>query len=312
MTLTQLRYAVAVDTHRHFGRAAEACHITQPTLSVQLQKLEDELGVVIFDRQRSPVEPTDIGQMLLGQARNVLQQAARLPEIVMEARGHRGGELRLGILPTLAPYILPVVAQPLAKRFPDVVVHIRELRTEEILSELVADRLDAGLIATEEQGASLVSEFLFEEPFAAYVGADHPLAERSRLSVDELRHHDVWLLAEGHCFRDQVLQLCGARGGMDGPLRFESGTIDTLRRLVDERGGVTLIPATAIRSLGRGSRERIRYFEDPVPSRVVRLVHGQAFLKRTLIVGFGEVVRNAIGRMPAQLHISVHPQLETA
>ena len=296
MTLTQLIYAVAVDTHRHFGRAAEACHVAQPTLSMQLQKLEDELGVQLFDRSRHPVLPTDLGARVLDQARVVLGEAERIPALIQEAAGTIAGTLHLGIIPTLAPYVLPLVTAPFAAQYPEVEVVVREMTTQHILDHLATDRLDAGLIATAEARSGLTTQPLFTEPFVAYVGQEHRLAQTKRLVPRDVGVDDLWLLQEGHCFRDQVLQVCGtdADAGRANPVRFESGNLETLRILVDRSGGMTLLPYLATLFLSEREEERVRHFELPAPHRTVRVAYGRAYLKRPLIEAYAETIRKTI------------------
>ena len=212
MTLTQLRYAVAVDTHRHFERAAAACNVSQPTLSMQLRKLESTLGETLFDRRGSPVVPTDMGRVLIAQARVVLLEAARIGDLRDAASGTIEGEIRLGVIPTLAPYLLPAVLELLAERHPRIELVVREEVTESVLDALRVDALDAGLVATTTELPGIASRKLFQEPFVAYVGASHRLAGRERISVTDLMPEDLWLLADGHCFRTQVMSLCRQRG----------------------------------------------------------------------------------------------------
>lgn len=289
MTLAQLSYIVAVDTHRHFVQAAEHCGVSQPTLSMQIRKLERELGVEIFDRGKQPVEPTDLGARILDQARVILREAARLRELIVEAGGEVAGELRVGILPTLAPYLLPLFASAMAERYPDLSVTVEELRTEQIVEGLRTDRLDAGLVASVVGERGLVERPLFEEPFVAYVSERHPFFEQADLRTADLRLGDLWLLNEGHCFRDQVLQLCGEIHRSERrvrPFHFESGNLGTLKRLVDSSGGLTLLPALAVHTLTEEERRRIRPFVAPAPSRRIRLVRAQTYLKRHLIEAF--------------------------
>lgn len=293
MTATQLRYLVALDTHRHFGRAAASCFVSQPTLSAQLGRLEEELGVLLFDRSRRPLVPTELGARVVAQARVALAEFDRVAALVGEAAEAVAGELRLGVLPTLTPYLLPLVAGPFAERHPAVTLVAREMRTEEILEDLAADRLDAGLIATEEARPGLSSAALFEEPFVAYVGRGHALWAEAAVSPEALPGEDVWLMAEGHCFREQVLRVCRQAAEAGGPLRLESGSLETLRMLVEERGGVTLLPLLAVRSLSEAERAHVRPFAAPAPERTVRLVHGRAYLRRALIRAFEETVREA-------------------
>jgi LysR family hydrogen peroxide-inducible transcriptional activator len=296
VTLSQLRYVVAVDTHRHFGRAADHCFVSQPTLSAQIHKLEDELGLQLFDRSRKPVLPTDAGAAVIAQARIVLRESERIPELVRESRGEVAGELRLGVIPTLAPYLLPLVTGPFAERYPQVTVVVRELLTEGILDHLATDRLDAGLIATPENRPGMVVRPLFTEPFVAYVGEGHALAAADAVAPDALSLDDMWLLSEGHCFRDQVRDLCAraAGTGRGQPIRFESGNLETLRMMVDRAGGVTLLPTLATLPMSEAGRHRIRSFAEPVPQREVRVVYGRAYLKRALIEAYVDVVTETI------------------
>lgn len=284
ITLTQLAYAVAIDTHRHFERAARACHVTQPTLSMQLRKLEKGLGVVLFDRSRTPVIPTDIGAVLLEQARVVLREAAQLGDLRDAARGTIAGELRLAVIPTLAPYLLPAVLELLATRHPQLELVVEERVTDSVLDGLRDDTIDAGLVATAVDTPGLVGRTLFHEPLVGYVSATHRLADRLRLSVTELSLDDLWLLSEGHCLRTQVVTLCRQRGrraaGSDGAAtgctrmaRFESGNLETLKGLVERGIGMMLLPALAAAALATDAQRRLVVpFADPVPSRAIRLV----------------------------------------
>lgn len=303
MTLTQLSYAVAVDTHRHFSRAAEACGVSQPTLSTQLRKLERELGVEIFDRGRQPVEPTDLGARVLSQARAVLREAARLEEVVEEARGEVSGEFRIGMLPTLAPYVLPRFASDLAREHPEISLSVEEGLTDPLLERVETDRLDAALIATPVDSPGLLERPLYEEPFVGYVSEGHRLHDRDRLSRDDLSLDDLWILHEGHCFRDQVLRVCRDLERPESssrPLEFESGNLETLIRLVDEGGGMTLLPELAVDGLTSEQRRRVRAFRGPPPSRVVRLVHGKTYLKRGMIEAFRD---SLLASVPVPLRV---------
>jgi LysR family hydrogen peroxide-inducible transcriptional activator len=288
ITLTQLSYAAAVDTHRHFERAARACNVSQPTLSMQLHKLETTLGETLFDRSRSPVVPTDIGRVLIAQARVVLHEAARLGELRDAASGTIEGELRVGVIPTLAPYLLPAVLEILAERHPRMRLVVEEGVTEHVLDSLRADLLDVGLVATIPSIPGIVSRRLFQEPFVGYVGATHRLAGRARISVSDLSLDDLWLLADGHCFRTQVTSLCRRRGGPSdgGPqlARFDSGNLETLKRLVERGAGMTLLPALAAAELSTAAQRRLLVpFSDPVPGRAVRLVQRRQRVREHLV-----------------------------
>jgi LysR family hydrogen peroxide-inducible transcriptional activator len=294
MTLAQLTYIVAVATHRHFVRAAAECGVTQPTLSMQISKLERELGVQIFDRSKQPVEPTDLGRQLVDQARLILREADRLYELIDEARGEVSGELRIGVIPTLAPYILPRFVTAFISRYPAASLVVEEVQTERLVDLLRSGQLDAGLVASAIELRGIEERPLFEEPFVAYISERHPLFERSELRVEDLRLDDLWLLNEGHCFRDQVIQLCrevGRPGASGRPLHFESGNLETLKRLVESSGGVTLLPHLAVVDLRGEEGGRVRTFADPPPSRWVRLIRGKTYLKQALIEAFvGEML----------------------
>lgn len=294
MTLTQLTYLVAVDTYRHFGRAAAHCCVTQPTLSAQVRKLEDELGIEVFDRSPTPVQPTDLGARVIAQARVVLEEGERLQALVLDAGTTVAGELRLGIIPTLATYLLPLVTDRFAQAYPAVDLVVHEMITEHILDALAADRLDAGLIATAEARPGLQEEVLFVEPFVAYVST-RPVPVGPMVPQD-LAAESVWLLSEGHCFRDQVVQFCGgdAEARTSAPIRFESGNLETLRHLVDRVGGMTLLPYLATLYLDAAEQQQVRPFAVPRPHREVRCVHRRAYLKQPLVEAYRETVRAVV------------------
>ncbi len=274
MTFAQLRYLVALDTHRHFGDAAAACDVTQPTLSGQLRQLEDELDVQLIDRSRQPVVPTAAGERVVEQARDVLAARDRLTTIASEMQNRVTGTLRLGLLPTLSPYLLPLLLPDLEASYPDLTLILREWPTDEILNALHTDTLDAALIATDEAGPNLHDRVLFTEPFVGYVAPSHRLAGQETLGPSDLALDDLWLLSEGHCFRDQVLQVCGrAPSVSQTTAQFESGSLETLVRLVRNSGGMTLLPHLATHHMSETERSRfVIPFADPSPTRDVRLV----------------------------------------
>lgn len=309
LTLTQLSYVAAVDSHGHFGRAAAACEVTQPTLSMQIGKLERALGVTLFDRTRSPVVPTDVGRQVVAQAREVLRSAARIPEICGDNQDLVAGELRLGVIPTLAPYLLPRFVGALTREHPLLELSVQEVVTSEALAALRRESLDAVLVATPPGEGGLADRVLFVEPFVAYVGPGHRLAGRRVLSPDDLSLDDLWLLSEGHCFREQAVRVCAERGrvpvaasGATGALlpgprraRFESGNLETLKRLVERGDGMTLLPALAAEELSDAQRALVRPFAAPAPAREVRLVVRRTDLKRRLVDALAEAV---IGALP--------------
>jgi LysR family transcriptional regulator, hydrogen peroxide-inducible genes activator len=295
MTLTQFEYIVAVDKHRHFGKAAADCHITQPTLSMQIQKLEEDLGVLIFDRSKQQVKPTEIGEQILAQAKVVLREAKLISSLIDEEKSDLKGEIKLGIIPTLSPYLLPLFIGSFLKKYPQVKIEVQELLTDDITEKIQTGHLDLGVVVT-PLNLSYIRELpLFYEEFLAYVSPKHPAYQKKTLCINELDIDQMWLLQEGHCFRDQVVNLCKKRDGMSGipGLSFQSGSLESLKKLVDKHDGITLLPELAVFDLNEDDFEKVRYFEDPKPLREVSLVMHQGFMKRKLVESlFTEIQQN--------------------
>lgn len=299
MTLSQLAYLVAVDRHRSFREAAASCNVTQPALSQQIQKLEDELGVRVFDRSRQPVVPTEAGLRVLEQARVILREAARMGDVLAELGGEVAGTYRLGIIPTLAPTLLPLFLPSFVRRHPRVELVIEELQTADMLRRLADDTLDGGLAATPLYAPGIHERPLCREPFHVYAAAGHPLLRVKTVPQARLADESVWIMGEGHCFREQVLQLCGTGRGVTAPdaatVRFESGTFDTLVRLVDAGLGVTVLPELVIRSLPAARRRaRVRPFAPPVPTREIGFVHGRDHLRRAIADALVDAIRTTL------------------
>lgn len=289
MTLTQLSYVIALDTHQHFRKAAEHVFVTQPTLSMQVQKLEEELGVVLFDRSKHPIAPTALGKAVIAQARIVLGEVERIRALTEAATQEVAGTLRVGVIPTLAPYLLPLLIEPFTARYPDVTMVFEELLAEHIVARIREDTLDVGLVATETLAPGMQEQIVFEEPFVAYVAAEHRLAALERLRIKDIRPGDVWLLSEGHCFRQQAEELCPRRRPdmqMHRQVQFESGNLETLKRLVEQSRGMTLLPALAVSQVTADKKELIKHFVAPEPKRTVRLIASSAYPKRRLLEAF--------------------------
>ncbi len=295
MTLTQLEYIIAVDEHRHFGRAARACGVTQPTLSMQLSKLEEELGLLIFDRSRSPVIPTVEGARIVEQARVVVRESLRLTHLAQKSRDELAGEFTLAVIPTLSTYVLPLFLPAFMKRHPSVELIIEEQQTEIIIENLRAGRVDAGLMATPLHDAALIERVLFYEPFHLFVSNDHPLARKPRIKQEDLDIDEIWLLDKGNCFRDQVLSICGeARHLRPTGLRFESGNLETLKNMVLASSGYTILPHLAVNALPAHRKKQVRPFRSPVPTREVSLVHERTVLGARVIDALGRAIQRAI------------------
>lgn len=296
MTLTQLSYVVAVDTYRHFATAAEKSFVTQPTLSMQIHKLEDELGVTIFDRSKSPVVPTEVGEQIIEQAKIILKESKQISDIANFEDTELKGIFNVGVIPTVAPYLVPLFLRNFMKKYPNVDLVFEELITTELLDRLANDRLDAGIIATPTDQSFIYTEDLFVEPFLGYLSHSHPLTEKEKLTVDDLNMANIWLLNEGHCFRDQTVKLCKeVKKESKSKIEFKSGNLETLKRLVEQNFGMTLLPWTAIREFDdQCSNAIVKNFEDPVPSRKVRLIYGRKHLKKSIISAFKDSICSSL------------------
>lgn len=292
MTLIQLEYIIAVDTYKSFSLAAEKCFVTQPTLSMQIQKLEEQLGVMIFDRSRQPVVPTETGNEIIEQARKVTSEASVIKEIIKEKKGEIEGVLRLGVIPTVAPYLLPLFLTKFLSKYPNVRLIVNELTTEQILSHLKNDTLDAGLLATPLNDVNTYETPLFYEPFVAYVSSESVLYKKKKLKPRDLDANEMWLMSEGHCFHSQVLNLCyEQKKREDGPnLEYRAGSIETLKRIVELNKGITLLPYLAIKDKTGINSKMIRQFESPEPVREISLITHRNFVKKKLL----EVLKNEI------------------
>jgi len=296
MTLTQLKYIVAVDKYRHFATAADKSYVTQPTLSMQIHKLEDELGVVLFDRSKSPVVPTEIGEKVLEQARLILLDARKVTDIVQFQETSLSGTFRVGVIPTVAPYLVPRFLHSFLTEYPNVELVFEESLTATILDGLENDELDAGIIATPVKAAHIYTEDLYVEPFSGYLSKSHPLVEKEMLSVDDLKQTNIWLLNEGHCFRDQTVKICKEATRKRGSeIEFRSGNLETLKKLVEQNYGMTLLPWTATQHFdGNCSNAILKEFSEPVPCRKVRLAYSRKHLKQSIIKAFRESITNSI------------------
>jgi LysR family hydrogen peroxide-inducible transcriptional activator len=300
MTITQLEYILAVDKFRHFGKAAKFCAVTQPTLSMQLQKAEEEMGVVLFDRSKNPILITAEGKEIIEQARSVVREYKKIFSIIDAGKDEVYGDFRLGVIPTLAPYVIPLFAGEFAKQYPHVNLTIEEFKTEDIIELLNKDEIDAGLVVTPLEGENFIERILFHEPFYVFASKDHALLKKAKVKDKDLDISDVWLLKEGHCFRQQVLNLCkiSKDGSIHDNLKFESGNLETLKNMVLSSSGYTLLPELAVQNLSIADKKHIREFQTPIPTREVSLVHNRIFLKEKIIDALEECI---IERIPKEL-----------
>lgn len=291
MTLSQLEYIIAVDTYQNFSNAAEKCMVTQPTLSMQVKKLEKDLGVLLFDRSKNPIVATKIGKTIIEQSRIVLREAKQIQESIKEYKQNIGGNLQIGVIPTIAPYLLPYFLGPFSKKFPDINLEIKELKTEEIIELLHKDLLDAAILATPLHLPNIVEDPLFYEEILLYVNPKHAFAKQENILPEQLLSADLWMLTKGNCFRDQVINLCKNRSEQPlSNLRYESGSIETLKKMVDVEGGYTLLPELAALELPSKEIRRLKHFVEPMPLREVSLVFAKKAAKRNMLNRIKEVI----------------------
>ncbi len=297
-SLTQLEYIVAVSRLQHFGDAAKACHISQPTLSMQIHKAEQELGVQLFDRDKKPIEVTAKGIAIIEQAKVILYETERLQQISKKNAMVVSGTFRLGVIPTLAPYIVPSFIGPFAKSFPLVELNIDEMKTQNIIAALHSRHLDGGVLATPLFEKDLKERVLFYEPFYLYARENDTLLQKKQIDGASLNVNEMWLLQDGHCFRNQVVNYCSVKktkGSLAENVRFESGNFETLRNLVRSSGGHTLLPLLFIKTLPLAEQKTmVRSFQDPIPTREVSLIHRHNPLKIEIIEAIEKVLKLAL------------------
>ncbi len=296
VTLAQLEYVVAVDTWRHFATAAEKSFVTQPTLSMQIKKLEESLGVVLFDRTKQPVIPTEAGEKIIAQARVVLQEAKKIELLVNEVKQQLSGELRVGIIPTVAPYLLSLFAGDYKRKYPLVQLKISELVTEKIEEMLLHDLLDAGILVTPLHNKAILEHPLYYEEMMIYSNKKHPLVQQPVIKIKDIATPDIWLLSDGHCFRHQVINLCDLHNLETDklPFEFEGGSLDTLMKIIDKEGGFTLIPELAGMEANENRKKQMRRFSNIVPLREVSLVYSRRYAKTRIIETLAESIKKAV------------------
>lgn len=308
MTLQQLEYILAVDAHRNFIKAADSCYITQPTLSMQIQKLEDELGIKIFDRSKLPVVPTSIGQGVLEHARRVLHARNELNRFIEDQKGKISGQLRIGIIPTLAPYLLPIFVPAFIKKYPDIKLIIHELMTEHIVAYLKDEKIDAGILVTPLNEAGITEHVLFYEELMVFTSKKNRAYEKQYILPKDIDTSKLWLLEEGHCFRSQILSICELQkqSREHSGLEYEAGSLETLKRMVEISDGVTIIPELVTLQMPRNQQQLIRHFKKPVPVREVSLAVHRDFLKEKLVKALREEILLAV---PEQLKKKPSPNV---
>lgn len=286
MTITQLEYVVAVATYKSFVSAAEKCFVTQPTLSMQIQKLEEELGIKLFDRNKHPIAITALGEAIVAQARIALAECEKIHDLIQSQQNNLEGNFKFAVIPTISPYILPSLLQNYTTNYPDVKLEVKELETNQIIAALRNNEIDAALVSTPLEEADLKEYPLFYEPFIAYFSDNEPALKKRLITAPDIALERIWLLNEGHCMRNQIIDLCSdqiQRLQAERPYRYESSNIETLRKMVDKNGGLTVLPELATTEFNEDQMERVRYFEEPEPVREVGLITNGHFVRLTLL-----------------------------
>ncbi len=296
MTIVQLEYLLAVANFGSFSVAAEHCFVTQPSLSMQIKSLEDELGVMLLDRSKKPVIPTEAGEAVLAQARETLREYNSIKEVVARIKGEMSGRMRLGVIPTIAPYMLHKFIPDFVQRYPKVELEIREMKTEYIIDALNRDRIDAALVAGGTCGDGILEYDLFDDRFFAYVSPDSPLYNKSNIRIEDIDMRDLILLSAGNCMRDQVLELCQARKGVPAHYSFESGSLDTLMRIVDCTSCMTVIPEMAVEYVPKERRSQVKNLLKGASSRKISLAIRRTYVKKSIVDALKETIIECVAR----------------
>ena len=296
ISLIQIQYLIALDEHRNFIKAADASFVTQPTLSMQIKKLEEELGVMLFDRSKHPIEPTQIGERIIKQAKVIYQETAHIENILKEFTGEISGTLKIGVIPTISNSLIPKLIGQVSKNYPDLKLHIHEMLTQEIVQELEANHLDVGIVSTPLHNDALIEKSLYLEKFRIYLHPNHPAAEKKALDVEDLTEDKLWLLTEGNCFRTQSLNLCSLseQSLNQLALRYESGSLQTLKKIVDQEGGATIIPEWEAGELDDRSLNNVRALRTDAAGREVGLVFTKYYAKDGVISKLEEMIKRSL------------------
>ena len=295
MTITQLKYVLAVAEHQNFTKAAAKTFVTQPTLSMQIQKLEEELEIQIFDRSKKPIELTGVGRKIVEQAKNIVNESERMQDVVDQEKGFIGGTFKLGIIPTVMPTLLPMFLKNFSNRYPKVQLKIEELNTDEIITKINDGYLDAAIAATPLGQEKIKERPLYYEPFVGYIPENHRLTLKDKLETNDLDIEDILLLEDGHCFRDGIINLCKtSKHSNHDKFQLESGSFETLIKLSDEGLGMTLLPYLHTLDILPKQAKNLRYFKEPSPAREVSLIYSKTELKMQIINALHDIISGVI------------------
>lgn len=295
MTITQLKYVLAVAEHQNFTKAAQKTFVTQPTLSMQIQKLEEELDIIIFDRSKKPIELTSVGRKIVTQARNIVIESERMQDVVDQEKGFIGGEFKLGIIPTIMPTLLPMFLKNFTSKYPKVYLKIEELTTSEIITKIKDGHMDAAIVTTPLLQEKIKERVLYFEPFVGYVPENHRLNSKKKIDSKDLDINDILLLEDGHCFRDGVLNICKTfKNNKEDTFQLESGSFETLIKLSNEGLGMTLLPYLHTLDISKEQTKHLRYFNEPTPVREVSIIYKKSELRMQIINSLYEVISGVI------------------
>jgi len=294
MTITQLKYVLAVAEYKNFTIASKHCFVTQPTLSMQIQKLEEEFDTQIFNRNKKPIQLTEVGKKIIEQAKIIVDESNRINDIIDQQKGFIGGDFRLGIIPTAMPTLLPMFLKTFIKKYPKVNLIIEEITTEELVKKLADGHIDVAIAATPLENDQIKERVLYYEPFVGFVPAEHRLFKNKTIAVEELQIEDILLLEDGHCFKENIINLCSAIGYKNQHFQIQSGSFDTLIKLAKENLGMTLLPYLQTLDLADKDLKYLRPFNAPVPAREISLIYHKSQLKIQLIETLKNVIDSVI------------------
>lgn len=286
MTITQLEYVVAVATYKSFVAAAEKCFVTQPTLSMQIHKLEEELNVKLFDRNKHPINTTEIGEELVKQAKIILAEAAKIQEIIQHKTGQVIGTFKIGIIPTLAPYLVPQLLENHAKHHPDLKLIISEAPTNDILIKLKDDEIDCAIVSTPLDDVSIKEYPMFYESLVAYFGANEKALNKKLVTPEDIDLKKIWMLNEGNCLRNQIINFCSDQIDKlqdSRPYKYETSNVETLKKMVEKNGGVTILPEFSTFDFSENQMDRIRYFDGQEPVREIAIITNNHFVRMSVL-----------------------------
>lgn len=292
MTLQQLEYVVSLDTYRHFVTAAEKCFVTQPTITIQVKKLEEEIGFLIFDKRKSPFSPTDLGEMFIKKAKIILREVGDLQNMMSTELNNINGEYTIGVIPTISPYLIPLISGSFSSKYPNAILKIHEMQSKQIIDGLQKKEIDLGILVTPLNEPFIREVKLYNEPFVFYGQKGKMFENKKRITAKEVEKiDDLWILENGHCFREQVLNICDNVNNNNKSIKFQSGSIEALKKMVDHYGGITLVPEMAVNMKDIGCNI---HFEDPKPAREVSIVMHHSFSKEILITALRKEILDNI------------------